>query len=137
MTVLSQIGPVQAGNLANASPTPPKSGSEVRAAASAKAPDSLKLSADGAERDTPTKALVETAVEEVKKAVATVARNLQFSVDEDTGKTVIKVVDAASRQVIRQIPSPEMLEIAKAFKEMADKPEGEKPPMGLLLTGEA
>jgi flagellar protein FlaG len=40
-------------------------------------------------------------------------RNLQFSVDKDLGRTVIRVVDTDTKQVIRQIPSEEMLAIAR------------------------
>jgi flagellar protein FlaG len=34
-------------------------------------------------------------------------------VDKDTGKTVIKIVDSQTNQVIRQIPSEELLAIAR------------------------
>lgn len=40
-------------------------------------------------------------------------RNLQFSVDKDLDRTVIRVVDTDTKQVIRQIPSEEMLAIAR------------------------
>ncbi len=40
-------------------------------------------------------------------------RNLQFSVDEATGETVITVRDAATGDVIRQIPNAEALAIAQ------------------------
>ncbi len=40
-------------------------------------------------------------------------RNLQFSVDKDLNRTVIRVVDTDTKQVIRQIPSEEMLAIAR------------------------
>ena len=35
--------------------------------------------------------------------------------DDSTGKTVIKVVDSSTHELIRQIPSEEMLEIARAL----------------------
>ncbi len=35
--------------------------------------------------------------------------------DDSTGKTVIKVVDSSTNELIRQIPSEEMLEIARAL----------------------
>jgi flagellar protein FlaG len=40
---------------------------------------------------------------------------LLFSVDEGTGKTVVKVTDKQTGDLIRQIPSKEMLAIAKAL----------------------
>lgn len=45
-------------------------------------------------------------------------RNLQFSVDEDTGTQVVKVIDTSSKEVIRQMPTPEMLAIAKALDKL-------------------
>jgi flagellar protein FlaG len=43
------------------------------------------------------------------------ARGLQFSVDESTGSTVVKLVDKETNEVLRQIPSKEMLSIARAL----------------------
>lgn len=41
--------------------------------------------------------------------------NLQFTTDDDTGKQVVKVVDKSTNQVIRQIPSEEVLRLSKAI----------------------
>lgn len=38
---------------------------------------------------------------------------LRFSVDEDTEQTIVKVIDVANDEVIRQLPPEAMLEIAK------------------------
>lgn len=61
---------------------------------------------------------VQQAVEEVRKAITPVAQDLLFSIDEDTGKTVVKVVDASTDEVIRQIPSEEIISIAKAIDKL-------------------
>lgn len=61
---------------------------------------------------------VQQALEEIQKAVEPVARNLQFSIDKETGKTIVTVVDSATNQVIRQIPGEEVLAIAKAIDHM-------------------
>jgi flagellar protein FlaG len=42
-------------------------------------------------------------------------QNVQFSLDSGSGKVIVKVIDAATKQVLRQIPSEEMLEIAKSL----------------------
>ena len=52
---------------------------------------------------------------EVSKAISPVARNLQFSIDKETGRSVVKVVDSTTNQVIRQIPSEELLAIARSI----------------------
>ncbi|MGE5384968.1 MAG: flagellar protein FlaG [Betaproteobacteria bacterium] len=58
---------------------------------------------------------VEGAMQAVQKFVQPIANNLEFSIDDDTGKTVVKVMDTATKEVIRQIPSEEILEIARAL----------------------
>lgn len=58
---------------------------------------------------------IDKAMNEVKKVLDPLARNLQFSIDDSTGRTVVKVIDASTHQVIRQIPSEEILEMTKAM----------------------
>lgn len=60
---------------------------------------------------------VKQAMAQVAKMVQEKASNLQFSIDSDTGTTVVKVVDSQTQEVIRQIPSQEMLNIAKAIQD--------------------
>ena len=43
---------------------------------------------------------------------------LQFNVDDSTGQTVVKVIDADTKEVIKQIPSEEMLALAKALDQL-------------------
>jgi flagellar protein FlaG len=54
------------------------------------------------------------AVAQVNAFTQPIAKDLQFAIDKGSGKVVVKVVDAATNQVLTQIPSEEMLEIAKA-----------------------
>jgi flagellar protein FlaG len=42
-------------------------------------------------------------------------RDLEFSVDETTGRTILKVIHAESGEVIRQIPPEELLNMARIF----------------------
>lgn len=58
-------------------------------------------------------AKVEQAVSQVNEFVQSLSRDLQFMVDEDSGRTVIKVLDTQTKEVIRQIPPEEMLRIAR------------------------
>lgn len=58
---------------------------------------------------------VAEALAKIEKFVAPMASELQFSIDEESGVRVVKVYDRATNEVIRQIPSAEMLEIAKAL----------------------
>lgn len=58
------------------------------------------------------------AIDEVQKVITPVAQNLRFSIDQDTGQTVVKVVDAQTDQVIRQMPSEEVLAMSKAIDKL-------------------
>jgi flagellar protein FlaG len=67
----------------------------------------------------PSKEQVKKAVEEIAKSVSSVTSNkLQFSIDNDTGKTLVRVVDQTTGETIRQIPSEEVVELAKALDRM-------------------
>jgi flagellar protein FlaG len=58
-------------------------------------------------------AQLQDAVLRAGDAVRKLASNLLFSLDQETGKTVIKIVDSQTNEVIRQIPSEEVLAIAR------------------------
>lgn len=66
-----------------------------------------------AEAPAPATAELSAVVDRARAAVREVASNLEFSVDGDTGKTVVRVVDTSTQELIRQIPSEEMLSIAR------------------------
>lgn len=55
------------------------------------------------------------AVSKLNDYVQNVQRNLSFSVDKDSGQTVIKVYDAQTKEVIRQIPPDETLKLAASI----------------------
>lgn len=57
---------------------------------------------------------LEAAVENIRDFVSDVRRELQFSVDEDSGRTIITVIDSDSGEIIRQIPPEEVMQIAKS-----------------------
>jgi len=63
----------------------------------------------------PSRDQLDRAMSEVRKALAPVARNLQFSIDDATGRSVVKVVDSSTNEVIRQIPSEELLAITRSI----------------------
>lgn len=62
---------------------------------------------------------VQKAVEALKQLVEARAPNsLAFSIDDATGKTIVRITDAQTGEMIRQIPSEEMLEIARSLDRM-------------------
>ncbi|WP_198245383.1 flagellar protein FlaG [methane-oxidizing endosymbiont of Gigantopelta aegis] len=58
------------------------------------------------------------AVKDVNAVFQETQRNLQFQIDEDTQEMVVKIVDKESGEVIRQIPSEEMLALTKRMQEL-------------------
>jgi flagellar protein FlaG len=63
---------------------------------------------------TPREAL-QSALDKVEKFISVAASDIEFSIDEESGTTVVKIVDRDSKEVIRQIPSEEMLELSRAL----------------------
>ncbi|MDR0379909.1 MAG: flagellar protein FlaG [Candidatus Accumulibacter sp.] len=61
---------------------------------------------------------LQEATEKIQKFVSMAACNIEFSVDEGSGRTVVKVVDRETKDVIRQIPSEEMLDLAQALDKL-------------------
>jgi flagellar protein FlaG len=57
-------------------------------------------------------------VREAQRAIAPLASSIEFTVDQESGKTVVKVIETETQALIRQIPSPEMLEMAHAIERM-------------------
>lgn len=66
----------------------------------------------------PTAKQLRNAVDQVNKTIQSLSNDLHFSVDEQTGVEVVKVVDRETKQVIRQIPSEEMVAIAQRLDEL-------------------
>lgn len=60
---------------------------------------------------------VEQAVDSVNVFVQNVQRDLEFTVDKELDKTVIKVVETDSGKLIRQIPEDIFLELARNLKQ--------------------
>ena len=63
-------------------------------------------------------------VEQLNQHVQMIQRDLQFSVDEDSGHTVVRVVNAETKELVRQIPSEEVLRISRSIKEQIDDTKG-------------
>lgn len=83
---------------------------------------------------TPDKNGLHNTIEALNEVTQSVKRSLQFSVDEETGITVITVRDSESDEVIRQIPAEEMLKLARRMRELSDEAGGAK---GILLSAKA
>ena len=60
---------------------------------------------------------LDDAVSQLNDFVQNVQRDLQFEVDNDLGQTIVKVVDQATKEVIRQIPDELALRLAENLQQ--------------------
>lgn len=97
------LGGVQARQATRASRDP------VRPAAAAKAV-SLQGTGEGERSDTQQQ--VADALQNAVEHIQSTQRTLQFSVEKASGNVVVKVIDSETQEMIRQIPSEEVLGIA-------------------------
>ena len=51
--------------------------------------------------------------DELARFVKSINRDLQFRVDDASGRTVVTVLDGETQEVIRQVPSEELLRMAR------------------------
>lgn len=58
---------------------------------------------------------LEKVAEKLQEFVGNLNTSLQFSVDEESGRDIIKVLDKDSGDVVRQFPSEEVLEVIKSL----------------------
>ncbi len=72
-------------------------------------------------------ARVAQALSTINATLKTLQQGVEFSIDEKSRRTVVKVIDQETKQVLRQMPSQEMLDIANALDRL----------QGLLIRQEA
>ena len=77
----------------------------------------------------PAEEQVDAAVTQINNYFGNVNRTIRFKVDDETGVTLINVVDTETDKVIRQVPPEEMLVIARRVSESDDEVK-----LGLLLS---
>ncbi len=60
---------------------------------------------------------LENVAKQLQEFIGTMNRGLEFSVDEDSGRDVIKVIDKKSGELIKQYPSEEVLSLVSKLSE--------------------
>lgn len=61
---------------------------------------------------------LEDAVKNLENFVSAVNSEISFSIDQSSGAQVVKVLDSQSKEVIRQIPSEEAIQLAQALDKL-------------------
>lgn len=79
---------------------------------------------------------LQQAISQINTFVQSVKRDLSFSLDVTSGRTVIKVIDSDSGTLVRQIPSEEVLALANYLQDVQQSSasvDGETP-KGILFS---
>ena len=100
--------------VAQTSPPAPV-GRESKTDRAQKAPANVRQSEKTEETNEPLKEVVS----ELNNLVRDLHRELQFSIDDKSGETVIKVVDSKTDEVVRQIPSEEVVRLRQRLEDAA------------------
>jgi flagellar protein FlaG len=58
------------------------------------------------------------AVDRIAKFVSQSSSEISFSIDSESGNDVVKVIDSSSKEVIRQIPSEEVVALSRALDKL-------------------
>jgi flagellar protein FlaG len=61
---------------------------------------------------------VHQAIAAIRETLRPVSNSLEFSVDRTSGTTIVRVVDLETNQLVRQIPSEELVEIARVLERL-------------------
>lgn len=66
----------------------------------------------------PTREVVAKAAEQIQSFVQSMGRNLSFSVDSTTGYHIVRVTNPQTGEVVRQLPTEELIRIAQSFEQL-------------------
>ena len=98
---------------------------QTRPTAPAQRPAEVEHSKDASAADKPVEDTgsepesLDEVVSDLNNLVRDLHRELQFTVDDKSGDTVIKVVDRETDEVVRQIPSEEVMRMRRHLQETA------------------
>lgn len=125
---------IKPGTAASPEATAPQAGQDSPKPAAATAPNGVSLPGDSnssksvsesgtdtkkqAAKDKPSLQEVIELSEKLNQNIQRIQRDLNFHVDEDLGEIVVKVIDRSTEEVIRQIPSEEMLNLSRNIEEV-------------------
>jgi len=90
----------------------------IQAASNLKLVKYAEASPGGTAVDVNDKAAISGAVKKLNEYVAPALQTIEFSIDDDTDRIIVKVVDTETQQVLRQIPNEEVLAISKTLDKL-------------------
>ena len=69
---------------------------------------------------------ISSVVAKINEQVQSIQRDIVFSIDKDSGRDVVIIKDANNDKVIKQIPTEEMLDIARKLEERINEDDHSK-----------
>lgn len=111
---LQSVSPL---SFADSAPHPAASETPVRPSQTSSDPGN-NAAAPEVTRQKPDKEELAQMTKAVNDFVKPFSSALQFNIDDSTGQTVVKVIDTETKEVIKQIPSEDMLALAKALDQL-------------------
>jgi flagellar protein FlaG len=84
----------------------------------AEAVEKRKLEAEAKKSEENSEQGLDVAYKEISEFMNLYNRNVNFSTDEKSDKTIIKVFDSDSKELIKQFPSDDLIELAHKIKEL-------------------
>ena len=67
----------------------------------------------------PTRETVARAAEQMQQFVSSMGRNLNFSIDSESGYHIVRVTNPATGELVRQMPSEEMLRLSHSLTQIS------------------
>lgn len=119
-----QVNPL--GTLAPGLPPTPAAAIPAMASRAPSAPDptprtgapATSPEAQGVQTTSQSPSGLQAAAQDVQKYLAQTSTQLQFDVDKSTSRFLFKVVNSHTKQVIYQVPSEEVLAMARKLREL-------------------
>ncbi|SNS61945.1 flagellar protein FlaG [Noviherbaspirillum humi] len=91
---------------------------QVRLASEPPSTGGAKQASQAASSGRESEAELDAALKELNDLGRSIGQGIEFSVDQDSGRTIVKVVDSSTQEVLRQIPSKEVLEMNRSISKM-------------------
>lgn len=104
-----------AGSPAVAVSAPPTGNANVEQTATLPAAGTQAAHPSDAHTAQPTNAQIQSAVDKANQAMQQANTGVEFSIDTDTKRSLIKVVDTKTGETIKQFPSKEMIAISQSI----------------------
>ncbi|MDH5470211.1 MAG: flagellar protein FlaG [Gammaproteobacteria bacterium] len=111
--VTQQLSQVAAGIVTHQGRQPSQAGRAVPAVTGIDKSHTKVDASEKRENDVQTADKLPEVVEELNAMLQEMNRSIRFSIDDDSGRIVVKVIDMTNDEVIRQIPSEDMMSLIR------------------------